>query len=597
MQEASLQVPAARSGRRTRGPRRAVAFLIPWICTMPLFSMNTSAENPPAPVDVTGIETTEPSGGPGVVSVDRAEIVVRDPLGRPVSPLVSGVVFASPTARIFGDLYPPAPGSPGFEELARDVGIPLIRFHRNASSMMACFFLDTDKSVEAIRLIGKWYGNALVRDYAPERWPTLDNIAAMARRIGAEMLMQVNCGTLWDEEQQRVRFFWDQPGTDQHESAPTGATRRAIETMARAAADLVRYANIEKGYGIRYWEIGNEDYFLIHPQVYRCIVETFARRMREVDPSIVLLATSLQKAYGPAVHRRLLPEGITYGDWERAMTEFGPQIDFLSGHMYAGPADPLKEPLSPESLVRQVLGDGAWGDGAVRGEGPLAPTAVTEYNMAPYGKNRFIFTHAHALFVASALNAFVRDCVPLATYHCATTGHWSLFWSVWEPSRTTGIQPSEKERIRWRMTPAAYAMKLFNEHRGARLAKYGRVGNANYVVMDDDDRATLIYVNLQPEPVEVHFDARGVYRLAGPGRLTLLSGKLFFEKEYRALCKEDEETWDIATIDDVLRDHPERITRRELAPSGDASFDVAIPAWNIAYVSLPLAEPPAESSP
>jgi hypothetical protein len=505
------------------------------------------------------------------------------------------MVLGGPSGKIFGDRYPPAPGSPGFEELAKDTGISLIRWHRNPSSMMAPFYLDTEKSVEGVRLIKKWYAGSLVRDYHPDKWPTLDTVVALARRIGADVLLQVNSGTLWDEEQEKVRFFWDVPGADKLSPEPNGAMRESIEAMAGAAAGVVRYANIEKGYGVRYWEIGNEDYFLVHPQIYRLIVEEFTREMRAVDPSIVILATSLQEAYGPGVHQRLLPDGITYADWELAMSQFSPLVDFLSGHMYWGPGDPENTTLTPQLLADQVLSNAGWADGAVRGESDIAPTVVTEYNMAPYGKNRFSFTHAHALFMASALNAFVRDSVPLATYHSATTGHWALFWNVWDKSLTSGIQPAEDERIVWRMTPAAHAIRLFNRHCGSRLAKYGRVADSNYVVMYDEDSLYLIYVNVQPAPVRLALDCETTFSLQDTATLSVLSGKLFFEDEQRALCDEGEIYWSVRTIDTVLRDYPEHITENQMHVSPANAVEMDIPAWSIGYLACPLATAPRPS--
>lgn len=67
-------------------------------------------------------------------------------------------------------------------------------------------------------------------------------------------------------------------------------------TPERAAA-LVRYVNIEQGYGVRFWSIGNE------PNLYKDYPasqfakdwRTFALAMRAVDPSIVLVGPDISQ--------------------------------------------------------------------------------------------------------------------------------------------------------------------------------------------------------------------------------------------------------------------------------------------------------------
>src|SRR5688572_27434153 len=69
---------------------------------------------------------------------------------------------------------------------------------------------------------------------------------------------------------------------------------------AQEAADWVRYANVEKGYGVRYWEIGNENYGNGHygteweadhhpdksPAYYANLVRQYSAAMKAVDPTI-----------------------------------------------------------------------------------------------------------------------------------------------------------------------------------------------------------------------------------------------------------------------------------------------------------------------
>jgi alpha-N-arabinofuranosidase len=66
------------------------------------------------------------------------------------------------------------------------------------------------------------------------------------------------------------------------------------EQLIRHAAEWVRYANIKKGYGVKYWMIGNESWNPNNvnstPGIYAQDVIDFSRAMKEVDPSILVIA-------------------------------------------------------------------------------------------------------------------------------------------------------------------------------------------------------------------------------------------------------------------------------------------------------------------
>jgi len=65
-----------------------------------------------------------------------------------------------------------------------------------------------------------------------------------------------------------------------------------VEKGADLAAEWVRYCNIEKGYGVKYWEIGNEPYYhsRFSAEEYGHLFLAYARAMRAVDPAIRIAA-------------------------------------------------------------------------------------------------------------------------------------------------------------------------------------------------------------------------------------------------------------------------------------------------------------------
>ena len=90
---------------------------------------------------------------------------------------------------------------------------------------------------------------------------------------------------------------------------------RLMEGTPEAAAELVRYANVEKGYDIRFWSIGNEptlfaDYLHEPYDVERFNQEwrAIAEAMLAEDPEIQLIGPELHQ-YGadlastPKIHR------------------------------------------------------------------------------------------------------------------------------------------------------------------------------------------------------------------------------------------------------------------------------------------------------
>lgn len=75
--------------------------------------------------------------------------------------------------------------------------------------------------------------------------------------------------------------------------APKGKRITGRDELIRHAAAWVKYANIEKGYGVKYWMIGNESWNSNNigssPEIYAHDVVAFSRAMKAVDPSIFII--------------------------------------------------------------------------------------------------------------------------------------------------------------------------------------------------------------------------------------------------------------------------------------------------------------------
>ncbi|MEV0648533.1 cellulose binding domain-containing protein [Phytomonospora sp. NPDC050363] len=215
------------------------------------------------------------------------------------------------------------------------------------------------------------------------------------------------------------------PGTD-FDAFMAAAERTGAEPMiianygtasAGEAAEWVRYANVTKGYGARYWTVGNENYGNGHygsaweaderprkdPAYYAAEVVAYAEAMKAVDPSIKVGAVLTTPGNWP--------DGIvTAGDagtWNQVVLSIaGPSIDFVDVHWYPGGSS------AAESLTRtEHIGDAVrmLREQIVRHGGAGASRigiSMTELNVG-VGPN----TQPGALFLADAYSELLAEGV------------------------------------------------------------------------------------------------------------------------------------------------------------------------------------------
>lgn len=74
---------------------------------------------------------------------------------------------------------------------------------------------------------------------------------------------------------------------------PEGSTWSDRETLIQHAAEWVRYANVKKKYGVKFWMIGNESWHKQNEnstaEIYAKDVVDFSKAMKMVDPSIYII--------------------------------------------------------------------------------------------------------------------------------------------------------------------------------------------------------------------------------------------------------------------------------------------------------------------
>ncbi|MGP3964406.1 cellulose binding domain-containing protein [Nonomuraea sp. 3N208] len=183
------------------------------------------------------------------------------------------------------------------------------------------------------------------------------------------------------------------PNTD-FDTFMSGVRRTGAQAMVTAnygtgtaeeAAAWVRHANVTKGYGIKYWEIGNENYGNGHygsaweaddhadksPAEYARHVVAYSDAMKAVDPTIKIGAVLTTSANWPD---GLVGEGDA-GTWNKVVLSMaGPKIDFVIVHWYPGSLDKAGHVPDMIHLTREQIAKYA-GPGSER-----IGIAMTEFN-------------------------------------------------------------------------------------------------------------------------------------------------------------------------------------------------------------------------
>ena len=309
----------------------------------------------PAALLVLALTAAVPVAGPPVAAADAdVTVVVNARAGlETVAPEAIGVNHAIWDAQL---------GTPEVADLMKAAGVRSMRYPGGSYSD-----------------IYHWETHTAPGGYvAPNT--DFDHFMAGVRRAGAQPIVTANYGTGTPEE----------------------------------AAAWVRDANVEKGYGVRYWEIGNENYGNGHygsaweaddhpdksPAQYATLVRDYARAMKAVDPSIKIGAVLTTPGEWP--------DGITAdgdaGPWNQVVLEIaGADIDYGIVHWYPtgeSGAEVLPKTNRIADQVRLVRAQ------ARQYAGKDIGIAMTELNTS-YGRN----TQPGALFAADAYATLVANGV------------------------------------------------------------------------------------------------------------------------------------------------------------------------------------------
>lgn len=282
---------------------------------------------------------------------------------------------------------------------------------------------------------------------------------------------------------------------------PSISVRLEGGTPEQAAA-AVRYANIEKGYAIKYWSIGNEpDLFVDYPverfnEEWRAIAEA----MLAVDPDIMLMGPEVSQF--PAT-----VEGDPYTnarrEWVRAFLEAnGDLVDIVAVHRYPFPESMNAAPTTAEqlrhnapewdvlirnlrALIRETLGRDL----------PMAFTEVNSHWNHVSGAEGSPDSFYHAIWWADVLGRFVRQRVDIVNYFAL-----SSFGAL----GTFGLLD------RYEVRPTYYVYQLYRQLGDELIASESTVDDVTVTAaLRPDGVLTMIVVNRAPEPVSLSLALAG----------------------------------------------------------------------------------------
>lgn len=281
---------------------------------------------------------------------------------------------------------------------------------------------------------------------------------------------------------------------------------RLLGGKPETAAELVRYTNIEKKYGVTYWSIGNEPsiYTQLNQADYDYTTEHLNRdwraiavAMKEVDPTIKLM--------GPEIHQwndslETTPKDSAGRDW---MTEFlkanGDLLDVVTVHRY-----PLHSPTKPVTVqdlrenTRKWVAEVEYLRRLIKEvTGRDLPIAITELNSDPSSamlQEVSPDSFYNAIWYADVLGQLMNADVFMVN-------QWVLSQS------STGLGLIQRAMVR----PTFYVFPLYKNFGSEQVyAASGVEGVDIFAAKREDGALTLMVINLSDTEQQIPLQVKGM---------------------------------------------------------------------------------------
>jgi alpha-L-arabinofuranosidase len=296
-------------------------------------------------------------------------------------------------------------------------------------------------------------------------------------------------------------------------------------------ADMVRYTNVERGYGFKYWELGNE-YDLasdlgVDPDTYAARIRDYMTAMKAVDPSIEFIAgVSASFHDGPRLgysdEVTSLSEYLTKS--AAVTTEDGEHADSLSYHWYqtcnsSEPADMLR-------WTWDNLAADSWRNAYARIASEVMPSRVEAELISSDGPSRQGITELNfdacnhdSPLNGNHLNAiWASDIVGRLAYNGLDFLTWYEGYAWQSYSAIFPDHPDYPTRVYLR--PSYYAFFMYNKYFGDTLVESSSIDEASISVWasidsDDPGKLKLRITNLTDQSITVPVYVRDTHVTTG----------------------------------------------------------------------------------
>lgn len=314
-------------------------------------------------------------------------------------------------------------------------------------------------------------------------------------------------GGAWTDTADMKPFQIDQlmAFAKQVDAMPTISVR-LLGGTPETAADLVRYTNIEKKYGVTYWSIGNEPtiYTMQKQADYDYTTENLnkdwrpiAEAMKAVDPTIKLMGPEVSQWNDSYYNTQKDSAGRHW------MIEFlkanGDLVDVVTVHRYPM-YSPTNGPVTVEQLRENTLkwaGEIEYLRTLIREYvGRDLPIAVTELNSDPSNaqlQEASPDSFYNAIWYADVLGQLMNADVFMVN-------HWVI------SQRSTGLGLFKGSEVR----PTFYVFPLYKNFGSQQVYAASGIADVDiFAATREDEALTLMVVNLSDTEMQVPLQVKG----------------------------------------------------------------------------------------
>lgn len=271
------------------------------------------------------------------------------------------------------------------------------------------------------------------------------------------------------------------------------------------AAEMVRYVNIQKGYGVRHWSIGNEADLFDDYTAERAAAEwrPIAEAMLEVDPDIIFVGPDTSQFTGEPHEAQRAHQYL-----REFLRQNGDMIDIVSVHRYpfgdpAATVDGLRADAERWTTLTANLH-------AIAAEelGREVPVAITEVNShwsSVIGGEATPDSHANALWWADVFGQIAGADIEIVGY-----------FNFQSSDRLGGHGLLGRYEVR----PSYYAYQLYTQF-GTQVVSATHDGDVRaYAALREDGALTVMLINWADEDNAVALDISGFEGTSADAEIT-----------------------------------------------------------------------------